>query len=121
MTLSNLHGVLSNASIMFFIGLSLWGYWRFFQKQPLDSGYWGALAIGVGLLVVQSGLGAVLWFSGLRPARNIHILYGIVSISAIPMAYAFTRGRDTNAEVLIYSTTSLVTVGLIFRAMSTAI
>lgn len=120
MTVNEIHAALSNAALLFFIALSVWGYWRFFRRQPLDPSYWGALAIGVGLLLFQSGIGAYLWLVGFRPARNIHLLYGIVSIMALPMAYAYTRGRDTHAEVLIYSTTSLITVGLIFRAMATA-
>jgi hypothetical protein len=121
MTISELHGRLSNTALLFFFFLSIWGYWRFFRKQGVDASYWGALAIGELLLLVQSGLGAYLWVIGLRPERGIHLLYGIVALLAIPAAYAYTKGQDTRADILIHGTTTLITVGLIFRAISTAL
>ena len=121
MSLTMLHNRLGNAAILFFLIISLWGFWRFFRKQGIDPSYWGALAVGEVFLLAQSGIGAYLWVIGARPARGIHILYGIVALMAIPMAYTYTRGRDNRPEGLIYSTTTLFTVGLILRAIMTAL
>ncbi len=120
MSLPELHDRLADTALLFFLLISLWGYWRFLRKQGLAASYWGALAIGEAILLFQSGLGAYLWVIGLRPGRTIHILYGVVSLMALPMAYVYTKGRTSRAEMLIYGTTSLITVGLILRAVGTA-
>jgi len=65
-------------------------------------------------------LGASMWLGGLRPGRVVHILYGVVSGLGIPAVYAYTKGREERAEMLLYAATLLVTVGLIFRAILTA-
>lgn len=117
-----LHATLANTSLLYFVFLAIWGYWRFFRKQGLDPSYWGALAIGELLLLLQSGLGAYLWFAiGLRPSRTIHVLYGVVSLMAIPAVYMYTKGGHDRAEMLMYGTTTLITAGLILRAFATAV
>jgi hypothetical protein len=121
MNLSEVHGRIATTSLYYFILLTVWGYWRFFCKERLSAVYWGSLAIAEGLLLIQSGLGFYLWFLGLRPSRSIHILYGIVSMMALPAVYMYTRGRQERAEMLMYGTTTLITVGLILRAMTTAL
>jgi hypothetical protein len=120
MSLSEVHARLANTALLFFFAISLWGYWRFFRKKGIDSSYWGALAIGEVLLLVQSGLGFYLWLTDLRPERSVHILYGVVSLLVIPGVYAYTRGRNDRPESLVYATLTLITVGLILRAVTTA-
>ena len=120
MTLSEVHARLANAALLFFVAVSIWGYWRFFRKQSIDSGYWGALAIGEALLLVQSALGLYLFLTGLRPDRGVHILYGVVVLMVIPGVYMYTRGRDDRPEGLIYATLTLITAGLVLRAITTA-
>ncbi len=120
MSIVEIHARLGNAALIYFAVVSLWGYWRFFRKQGIDGAYRGALAIGIMLLIAQAGLGAAMWLGGLRPGRSVHLLYGIVSIVAVPLAYAYTRGRMARPEMLVYSTTTLITVGLILRAITTA-
>ena len=119
MTITDLHGRISNIALLFFFILSLWGFFRFFRKQGLDPSYWGALAIGEGIILIQSLLGVYLWIIGARPARGIHILYGLVALAIIPTVYTYTKGQDSRADILVYASTTLFTVGLLFRAMST--
>jgi hypothetical protein len=121
MTITDIHGQISYVAMLFFLILSLWGFWRFFRKQGVDPSFWGALAIGEGIILVQSLIGAYLWIIGARPARGIHLLYGLVALAVIPTVYTYTRGQDSRADVLVYSSTTLFTVGLLFRAISTAI
>ncbi len=121
MTAVEVHARLANAALYYFLIVSIWGYLIFFRRRSIDPGYRGALFLGILLLVAQSGLGAYLWLVGLRPARTVHILYGVVSIMAIPLAYTYTRGRMERSEALIYGTTTLITVGLVLRAITTAV
>jgi CDP-diglyceride synthetase len=120
MSLTVIHGNLANAALIYFAILAVWGLIRFARRQGLGSNYWGALVIAELLILAQGSLGAYLWYSGLRPARGIHILYGLVSALTIPAVYIYTKGREERREILIYAVVALVTVGLILRATTTA-
>ena len=80
----------------------------------------GALVIGEILVIVQGLLGGYLWLIGLRPDRSIHILYGVVAALVIPAIYAFTKGGQERREMLIYAVALLFMVGILIRAMGTA-
>ena len=120
MSIFDVHGRLANTALYYFILLTIWGYWRFFRKQGMDPAFWGALVIGEILLLLQTGLGGYMWVIGLRPARWAHYLYGIVAPMALPMAFMYTKGKQDRPEILMYATTTLITMGLILRAMFTA-
>ena len=100
--------------------LALWGIWRYFRKQGVDSNYWGALVIGEILILVQGLLGAYLYLIGARPERTIHILYGVVAALVIPGVYAYTKGDDQRRVMLIYGSALVISALLILRAITTA-
>ena len=120
MSLTTVHANLANAALIYFVILAVWGLVRFARRQGVGSSYWGALVIAELLILAQGTLGAYLWYSGLRPGRGIHILYGLVSALAIPAVYAYTKGGEERREMLIYTVVALVTAGLILRATTTA-
>lgn len=120
MTLTDVHDRLSITLVLYVFIMSLWSLWRYYRKQGLDGSFWGALAISEILILVQGVLGIFLWIDALRPERGyMHILYGVVSVITIPAIYAFTRGRDTRREMLIYGLVLIALVGLIGRAIVT--
>ncbi len=120
MPLAEVHGNLANSALFYFLFIAIWGLVRFARRQGVSSGYWGALVIAELLILAQGGLGAFLWYGGLRPERGVHILYGLVSGLTIPAVYAYTKGREERAEMLMYGAATLLTVGLILRAVLTA-
>ena len=120
MSLTVVHSNLANAALIYFAILAVWGLARFARRQGVSSSYWGALVIAELLILAQGTLGAYLWYSGLRPGRGIHILYGLVSALSIPAVYAYTKGGEERREMLIYSVVALVTAALILRATVTA-
>lgn len=116
-----IHERLATTALYYFLIISLWGYYRFFRKQGIDSSYWGALAIAEVLVLGQALLGLYLWLSGHEPARGwLHVLYGSLIPAMIPLAYVYTRGRTQRSEILIYGTVTIITAGLILRAIYTA-
>ena len=118
--ISDIHARIGNMALLYFLIVSLWGFYRFFRKQGIDSAFWGVLAIAEILVIVQALLGVSLWVAGDRPARSIHVLYGVVIPLLIPGAYLYTQGRGERAEILVYATATIITVGLIIRAVYTA-
>jgi len=119
MTLSDIHGKLANMAMIYMVIVSLWAYYRFFRRKGIDSSFWGALAIAEILLLAQLFVGIYLWTQGFRPPRTIHVVYGFLIPVMIPGAYFYTRGRVGRHEALVYGTTTIITVGLIFRAIFT--
>lgn len=121
MSISEVHGQLATTALLYFLVISLWGYFRFFRKLGIDSAYWGALAIAEILIIAQVVLGIYMWVIGLRPPRTIHLLYGTLVPAMIPGAYFYTKGREDRPEILVYSTVTIITVGLIIRGISTGL
>lgn len=116
-----IHERLATTALYYFLIVSLWGYYRFFRKQGIDSTYWGMLAIAEILVLAEALLGAYLWLSGHQPARGwLHILYGSLIPAMIPLAYVYTKGKTDRRDILIFGTVTIITVGLILRAMYTA-
>jgi hypothetical protein len=60
-----------------------------------------------------------MWLIDLRPARNVHLLYGVVSLMAIPGMFMYTKGRSERPEMLMYAVIALVMIGILLRAMFT--
>ncbi len=120
MTLTEFHGRLSNAVLIYVVILGVWGFYSYLQRRGISEGYWGALAIGEILILAQGLVGAVLWYQGLRPDRGLHVLYGIVTALGIPAVYVYTRGREGRAENLAYGSMALIVALLAYRAVITA-
>lgn len=115
-----IHGRLANTVILYVVIMALWGFWRFFRKQGMDSSYWGAVVIAEVLILLQGALGLILYFVGLTPARGwVHILYGIVGAIALPAVYLYTKGRDDRRDVLMYAVVFMFQTGVFMRAMIT--
>ncbi|MBK7897217.1 MAG: hypothetical protein IPJ90_20490 [Anaerolineaceae bacterium] len=114
-----LHEGLSNMSWMFFLALGLWGLVRAIRVLPVDGSYLGAVAIGQGLLWVQSVIGVILWINGRLAALSrpeVHILYGAFVMIFLPFIY-FTalRGDDSNRGQWVLAFSTLFMFGVVLR------
>ena len=118
--LTIIHRQITTTILLFMDALALWGFWNYFRGEGVTGSYWGALAIGEGLIIVEGIIGGVLYVLGGVPARGVlHTLYGIVAAISIPSAFAFTRGRSGRYEALIYALIALFLLGIASRAQST--
>jgi hypothetical protein len=122
MTLIEVHGRLANTALIYTAIMALWGLWRFFRHQGVDGAYWGALVIAEVLYIVQSSLGAYLYFTGIGnlTGRGIHILYGVVAVLVAPALFVFTKGDENRRAILVYGVGFLFLIGIVLRAMATA-
>jgi hypothetical protein len=118
--LLTLHARLLFTILLFFGALTLWGVVGYLRGQPISGGYRGALAIGELLMLAQFIIGVLLLIGGRQPAREaVHILYGLVAIIMLPGTFAYTRGRDSRWEQLIYAAVCLFLCGIALRALET--
>jgi len=120
MLLTLIHNRLANSVILYLLVMMVWSLWRYFRKEGANSNFRGAVVISEILILVQSGMGGILWLSNLRPERGgMHVLYGIVGILGIPSVFAFTKGRQSRYEMLVYGVAYLCLLGIILRSMAT--
>jgi heme A synthase len=115
------HKILSNMIAIYALVVGIWGLYAFIRKRAPDGSYNAALAIAVGMFVLEGIIGVVLVLSGLQPARGIHFLYGVTIAIMIPAIFAFTRGSNTVRESLLYGIAMLFIWGLAERALDTAL
>mgnify|MGYP005836280419 CR=1 FL=1 len=119
-TLITLHDGLSRTILFFLVICALWGFWRALRGGGGRGDFWGALVILEGVILLQGLLGLVMVLMRLWPARGgLHFLYGIVLALALPLVYAYTRGRDGRREQWLYSVVLTIMVGLALRAITT--
>lgn len=120
-TLITLHLGLANTATLFTLGLSVWGFYRFFSGQGVDGSYLGAVVIGEGLIIVQALIGVLLFGNGLPLARtSLHILYGICAVISFPGLYAYTQGQQSRREMLLWALMTFFVFGLTIRLANMA-
>ncbi|MFQ5854251.1 MAG: hypothetical protein ACE5LU_01205 [Anaerolineae bacterium] len=119
MSLVELHAGLANTARLFALVVGLWALLNYVRRQGISPSYWGTLVIGELVLVAQALIGVVMYFQGGRPPGIVHFLYGVLVLLIWPGVYAYTQGRDTRREALIYGLASLFLFGLAWRAINT--
>ena len=125
MDLGFLHGRLATAMVLFAALAGVYGLVEYFRKQSVSPNYWGIIVVGNLLAVGQGILGVILALGGGQPARGIiHILYGVVALSWIPIINVVgnfaNKDKDARRETLIVALVSLFEAGIALRAISTA-
>jgi hypothetical protein len=115
-----LHDGLANSALLFMLVLAVWGFFRYLRGQGVNGEYLGALAVGEIMLLVQAGIGVLLYAGGARtPDDAMHILYGITNVISIPALYLYLRGQDGRREMLVWALMALFVFGLVVRARIT--
>jgi heme A synthase len=114
------HRTLANMVAIYALLTGIWGVMSYLRRQPPDGNYNGALAIGVGLFLIEGLIGIILVLTGLQPARGLHFLYGVTIMITIPGIFAITRGSNTVRESMLYGIGMIFIWGLAQRAAETA-
>ncbi len=120
MSLSQIHAQLATSIMLFASLATLWGLVAYIRGRGVEGNFWGILAVGEILFLSQIVLGIILWLDGARPTRGVHLLYGAVTVLAIPAYYTITKGRDDRTATLAYTLICLFLVGIAARAVMTA-
>ena len=122
MGIVQIHASIATTVMLFNTVVSVWGFIKYFRKEEsIDGSYWGAIALSPILGIVQAILGLIMLSMGLGAGvRLVHYLYGTLCVIAVPATFAFTRGRDDRATLLIYAIVLLLTAIFGARAYMTA-
>ena len=122
MSLADIHGRLAVTALLFSIIMMVWGLWRFFRREDVSSSYLGAVWIVEILYLGQGLLGIILFITGTGELERppVHILYGIVSVLALPGVYIYTRGDEGRRVMLLYALAFVFIIGITVRSMMTA-
>jgi heme A synthase len=118
-TILEIHRVLSNTIVLFFLLLGIWGLVRAIRKMGVNSSYLGAMVIAELLFVTQAVLGLILVLDGARPGRGVHFIYGAFALVALPGLFAYLRGDDSNQAQWYYAIGILFLFGVSLRAIGT--
>src|SRR5690606_11072139 len=81
------------------------------RGREIGGDFWGAVAIGEGLLVLQTIVGIILVLQHRMPARPLHFVYGGVALLVWPAVFAFPRGDASRRAGLWWLRASSVRVG----------
>ena len=120
MTLNLIHSRVADSAVMFLGILAVWALFQRLRSRPLDGNWYGAAIMAEILLLVQFGLGWILYFQGfdaVLPRPFMHILYGVVAIITLPAGYAyFSRLEDEKIKTLALGLVCLFLWGILLRA-----
>ena len=120
MSLKLIHHNIGSAGVLFLAIAGIWSLVIYFQRREIEGNLWGILAIGELLFIAQAVMGVIMYAGGGRPDRLIHYLYGILMMILIPATFAFTGGKSSRNEALIYGLMALfMAVMGATRAMTT--
>jgi heme A synthase len=103
--------------ITIFIGV--WGLFAYFRKMPSSGSFRATLVLTEALFIVQGLVGVVIFANGRRPHDNLHWLYGVLLVIALPLAMTYVSGRNPRREPLVYGIAGLFMAGLSIRALTT--
>ena len=117
-TFSQVHSLFAWALVLYWAAIGLWGLFLAIRRTGMTPSYGGALAIGVMLGVGQAFLGLVLLVIGGRPRDDLHFLYGLSIIVALPLAQQLIANRALSRP-LVFGLAALFTMGLGLRAITT--
>jgi hypothetical protein len=119
-TILFLHQGLSRTAWMFMLVISAAALVYYMRNKPLDGQFFGIIAAGEVLMLVQACLGlTILLFFGVQPGRLVHFLYGFLTILVFPAIYYYTDGEGDRRAALMWLLTAIFMFGLALRAITT--
>lgn len=96
--------------------VGLWGVGLRLAKREPTRAFWYGTGLAVGAMLVQVGVGLVLFGQGMRPG-TIHVFYGIVILFTFTFAYLY-RAQLSRRPALYWGLLLLFVMGLGLRAIT---
>ena len=104
MNLSDIHGILFNAHILYSVFLGIWAAIMASRNEPISGNYWGAVATYTGLAGIILLIGIIMTLQGLRPDRlTLYFLYMAFLVVIMPGLFSMLRGRDDRSAAIAFA------------------
>ena len=77
------------------------------------------LWVTAGIGILQALIGGILFVGGERPADNLHFVYGLIVLGAIPVAYVYSDQKAVRRDIIIMVIAVVAFIGAGVRALMT--
>src|SRR5215216_4122516 len=94
------HQLIAQAIVLYYALVGIWGVFLALRRSPNNSAYQGALVISLLLAVAQTLVGVFLLVVGGRPVDDLHYLYGLSLIVALPLAQQLIASRQISRPLV---------------------
>lgn len=97
------HEGLSRTTLLLTGIVGFWALYAAIRQLPLSGHWFGTAVVCEAVIVAQVVVGVMLWadYGGSLPRPFLHVLYGIVSIVALPAMYGYLS-RNPDSRALAY-------------------
>ena len=100
--------------------VGLWGFVAGLMRRPISRPFSIARAAAITAMLIQVGVGALMYARGLRPGNGFHVFYGVVIASTFALAYVY-RAQLDRRPMLAYGLLLLFVMGLGIRAWTNVV
>jgi hypothetical protein len=69
--------------------------------------------------VLQAVFGALLLLLGQHPRDNLHFVYGLIVLGAVPVAYVYSDQKQVRRDIIIMVIAAAAVIGAAIRGMMT--
>ena len=103
------------------IAAVVWGIVTVRRNQPFTEGFRGLLYTLAFSGLEQAILGVVLFAAGCRPNNMLHLVYGLIALVGVPLAFAYTSEELNKRDMQVLAFASFAITAAAWRAISTGI
>ncbi len=106
--------------LVFGVMAIVWGASLIVQKSSFTDGFRSILYATAWSGVLQAFWGIILYvFFGLRPNDTLHLVYGLIVVAAIPVAFTYTSEKLNRRDMLIITFAAVMLVAAAIRGFFT--
>ena len=117
----NLHLLTYYQIMLAGIAAVIWGVVTLRRGQPFTEGFRGILYTLAFSGVVQALLGGILFLAGCRPNNTLHLVYGLIALVGIPVAFTYTSENLNRRDMRILAFAAFAITAAAWRAISTGV
>jgi hypothetical protein len=118
---ARLHSIMLFTLLLVLAILAMWALLTAWRNHHMSDQLRAGLWIAELLLLAEFGIGVILWWQGVRPARpETHVIYGIAAVAMLPLTLAWMRGREPRQVCITIGLMCIFVCAIVLRALQTA-